>query len=227
MHLFPIPKETYKKAFIHFRGGDYKTNSGFLHSLLNYYRNALQVFPSGTEFIVFTNDKEFAMHHLIKLNISYSFNESANEIDALIEMSKCSIGGITANSTFSYWGAIINPNRILTIPWHWFASLYNIEELYDGPFYVVDNHDHKDFSTVIVANKLVPLWKKPEFPIFLRIHDGFNSTHFCHSENVIYTDCSTALTSENIRDILQQKIQFPGLQVYFNDSAIASSTIKM
>ena len=226
MHLFPLA-ETYKKAFIHFRGGDYKTNTGFSHSLMNYYRNALLLFDRDTEFVVFTNDKEFALEHIKKLDISYSFDESVNEMDALREMSKCSIGGITANSTFSYWGAIMNPNRILTIPWHWFAKLYNIEELYDGPFYVVDNHDHQDFSTVIVANKLVPLWEKPDYPIFLRIHDGFDPKHFSFAKKVIYTDCSIALTPENIRDILAEKFQAPGLQVYFNDSTIASSTIKM
>jgi len=37
-------------------------------------------------------------------------------------MSKCSKGGICANSSFSWWGAFLNPNRTIIMPSRWFNS---------------------------------------------------------------------------------------------------------
>lgn len=110
-------------AFLHIRGGDYVNHSLHDVNLQEYYNRAIQHFPSGTKFYVFTNDKEYAMSLNILEKIEYEFIEEPDELLALALMKNCKLGGICANSTFSWWGAYLNrKNRILVIPSKWFNS---------------------------------------------------------------------------------------------------------
>lgn len=104
------------KAFLHIRGGDYVGNP--IHSVdLNvYYTRAVQLFPKDTEFLVFTDDVEYANKQPVLSTIRHTLVEGLNEIESLVLMSRCSVGGVCANSTFSWWGAMLNQNRTLTFP---------------------------------------------------------------------------------------------------------------
>jgi hypothetical protein len=101
------------KFFVHVRGGDYKNH--FLHDvgLKNYYRKCLEL-CKGEEFVVFTNDVPYADYVIPGCKI---IQES--EVDTLLLMSKCK-GCICANSSFSWWGAYMNPNRPIYFPNKWF-----------------------------------------------------------------------------------------------------------
>ena len=120
-------------VFLHIRGGDYVTNDIYkkVHhiNLAGYYTRAIDSFPRGTVFSVFTNDINYARTIVNLQNINHSvINE--NEVDSMYLMSKCN-GGICANSSFSWWGARLNPNRKLILPSKWF----NDSCLYTNGFY--------------------------------------------------------------------------------------------
>jgi hypothetical protein len=113
-----------QKVFIHLRGGDYlrfPTSDYHNVGLSNYYERAISLFPSDTQFVIFTNDKDYTNSCEWLKNLNYTIIEE-NEIDSLFLMSKCS-GGICANSSFSWWGAYLNPNRKLILPSKWFNDI--------------------------------------------------------------------------------------------------------
>jgi hypothetical protein len=105
-------------AFIHIRGGDYVNHWLHYVDLTSYYEKALEHFPSETHFYIFTNDNQHAKTFVFLDKIKHTFiNE--DEIMSLTMMSKCNKGGICANSTFSWWGGYLNPNRTIIIPNKW------------------------------------------------------------------------------------------------------------
>lgn len=121
-------------AFLHIRGGDY-VNHPFHDVKLDvcYYSRAISEFPVGTHFYVFTNDVAYAQSKPYLQDVSYTFvNE--NEVTSLFLMSQCALGGICANSSFSWWGAYLNPYRILCMPDKWFndPSMYTEGYYFEG-----------------------------------------------------------------------------------------------
>lgn len=108
--------DIHTKTFIHIRGGDYL----YIHTLpnlTNYYKKAILEFSENEEFVIFTNDRAYVSRlDWIPTN-SIIIDES--ELDTLFLMSQCK-AGITANSTFSWWGAYLNPHRKLILPSHYF-----------------------------------------------------------------------------------------------------------
>jgi len=108
-------------VFIHVRGGDYVGNVLHDVDLTQYYPRAIALFPENTKFMIFTNDLEYAQSQPWLKNISYSIISNESELDSLFLMSQCA-GGICANSTFSWWGAYLNPTRKITLPDTWFAK---------------------------------------------------------------------------------------------------------
>jgi hypothetical protein len=103
--------------FIHIRGGDY-LNKPF-HELCTkkYYQKCLELCKDET-FVVFTNDIPYA-NKMLEQKQFQIIQES--EVDSLFLMSKCK-GCICANSSFSWWGAYLNPNRPIYFPSKWFGD---------------------------------------------------------------------------------------------------------
>jgi len=97
--------------FVHVRGTDYITWDGFV-DLTKYYEKCLSMIQD--KIVVFTDHPEYANK---VLNRPYQFIME-NEVDSLYLMSKCK-GCICSNSTFSWWGAYLNPNRQIFIPSKW------------------------------------------------------------------------------------------------------------
>ena len=127
LERFPDIQNT---VFLHIRGGDYVDHPMHDVKLDSYYQKAIKLFPKGTKFSVFTNDKEYGLTRPYLKDIEYSFVDSDNEVDDLYLMTQCK-GGICANSTFSWWGAFINPNRQLILPSKW----WNDENWYSKGLY--------------------------------------------------------------------------------------------
>lgn len=104
--------------FIHIRGGDYKNNKFHEVVLEKYYRSCIKLCKN-EKFIVFTNDHA----HVKTILGDHDYTIlMPNEIDTLYLMGQCK-GGICANSTFSWWGAYLNPNRKLFFPNKWFNDV--------------------------------------------------------------------------------------------------------
>jgi len=101
------------KFFIHIRGGDYLNNSFHFIDLCLYYNECIEKHKD-EEFIIFTNDISYANSILPNFQII-----EENEVDTLYLMSQ-SKGCICSNSSFSWWGAYLNPNRPIYFPDKWF-----------------------------------------------------------------------------------------------------------
>lgn len=109
-------------AFLHIRGGDYVNH--WFHDVgltRGYYDRAIAEFPVGTHFYVFTNDIPYARQCPVLQSIPHTILES-DERTALSQMASCILGGICANSSFSWWGAYLNRNRTLVMPDKWFTD---------------------------------------------------------------------------------------------------------
>jgi hypothetical protein len=98
--------------FIHVRGGDYLGNRLHFIDLKQYYTECMSRHP-GEEFIIFTNDISYARSLFPNIPI---IQES--EVDTLLLMSRAK-GCICANSSFSWWGAYLNPERPIYLPSRW------------------------------------------------------------------------------------------------------------
>ena len=119
IHVLQKYPEIEKCVFLHIRGGDYlyPENKDYIFDTNTYYEKAISIFPTDTKFVIFTNDKPYAEIQPFLNRVEHKFIDE-NELNSLFLMSKCA-GGICANSTFSWWGAYLNPNRTLILPSTW------------------------------------------------------------------------------------------------------------
>jgi hypothetical protein len=110
--------------FIHLRGGDYKQSAMHNLDLTKYYNNALKFCKSKgvAHYYIFTNDKNYAQSQTFLKDIDHTFVDE-NEVDSLYLMSRCQLGGVGANSSFSFWGLYLNIERpYLILPDKWYTS---------------------------------------------------------------------------------------------------------
>lgn len=115
-------------VFLHIRGGDYVGHPIHDVGLDGYYQRAIALFP-GAHFAVFTNDRPYAQSKKWLQDIPHTYIEEP-DVESLLLMSKCK-GGICANSTFSWWGAYLNPTRTLVLPDVWaLRDAFRTEGLY-------------------------------------------------------------------------------------------------
>lgn len=121
-------------VFIHIRGGDYLEQRYAVHriDLTAYYENAIKCFDDDTKFCIFTNDIVYAKSFSFLQSINHIFIDET-QVDTLNLMRNCK-GGICANSSFSWWGARLNPNRKLILPSKWYndSSFYTIGYYFPG-----------------------------------------------------------------------------------------------
>lgn len=93
---------------IHVRRGDYVQHSNSFPPITGQYLSeAFRKFPLGQVFIVFSDDIQWCKENM--KGFQFRFFEEADEFKSLSAMASCS-HNIIANSTFSWWGAWLNPN---------------------------------------------------------------------------------------------------------------------
>jgi hypothetical protein len=141
--LFYIPEfqntdlDLQDMCFIHFRNGDFREPGiAAIHHVLDcnsmYYANCLShaklVFPR-IQFLVISDDLELCKNEFSHLWNSFPdtqfhfFDKPLNELETLSLMCSCGLGGIGANSTFSWWGLYLNRDRpLLMLPKTYFAT---------------------------------------------------------------------------------------------------------
>jgi len=86
---------------------------------LDYYREAMNLFPKETLFVVFSDRINWCKHHFEQLNKNIIYIDNGY-VEDLFLMSKLK-HQIIANSTFSWWGAYLNtnPDQIVVTPRYW------------------------------------------------------------------------------------------------------------
>ena len=112
---------------IHVRRGDFLAHSHFYNKLeIEYYLKAISLMPLGLKYLIFSDDISWCRENFTQSNGFHNviFNEARNPNYIDLElMSKCE-HNITANSTFSWWGAYLNKNinKIIVTPKDWITQ---------------------------------------------------------------------------------------------------------
>ncbi|QOD61748.1 alpha-1,2-fucosyltransferase [Polaribacter haliotis] len=117
---------------LHIRRGDYvsdkKANTIHGTCSLEYYKEAIELIKTenkGVQFFIFSDDISWTKENLSLENAIYIDHKTIPHEDMYL-MSLCN-HNITANSSFSWWGAWLNKNKSKTIiaPKQWFVNKEN------------------------------------------------------------------------------------------------------
>jgi len=129
---------------LHIRRGDYLLPQYSSHhpvQAIDYYNNAMTYFSDDVNYLIFSDDIEWAKENFKENNINFITKTTiaGNDVMTTLDISK---GGwpdyiemylmsmcdhnIIANSSFSWWGAWLNenPNKIVIAPKKWFGPAY-------------------------------------------------------------------------------------------------------
>ena len=94
---------------IHVRLGDYKYLRHHQANLSNYYKKAVDRLPKGARLHLFSDEPTLCGNLFAPLvtekNLHLGIAVTNSDVESLYEMTLCLGGTITANSTFSWWGA--------------------------------------------------------------------------------------------------------------------------
>lgn len=107
---------------VHVRRGDYSILTAHHPMLgLDYYTRAMARWPSGTPFLVFSDEPDWCDHHMGGWPGVQVVEKRSAAADMSL-MSRCS-GHIIANSSFSWWGAWLHdaPGKRVVAPLQWFG----------------------------------------------------------------------------------------------------------
>jgi hypothetical protein len=136
-----------KPIFVHVRRGDYKQLSE-LYGLLDirYYAAAIRIarnFLPNNPIWVVSDDISEAKNLLESLLPSETIwinpPKGADPVESLVLMSQ-GAGNIIANSTFSWWSAILNKNSVVTLaPEKWFKGMQDPKDLYPPHWLLVES----------------------------------------------------------------------------------------
>ena len=126
-------------VFLHIRRGDYlhPFNRHHYVELANYYEKALSLFDSDCGIVVCSDDLAWCKSTLPS---RYPFVRadrwiwfSGDEYATLAAMMGCTLGGICANSTFSWWGGYFNPahDKLIVMPDKWIQAGHGLPQAID------------------------------------------------------------------------------------------------
>ena len=115
-------------AFLHVRRGDYLTAPPDLHWIMgpHYYMNALKKFKPQLRWFVISDDIEWCREQELFTEFpQIQIADEPDELDGLALISLCHGGAVLANSTYSWWGAMLGPELAaspVVYPSMWFAD---------------------------------------------------------------------------------------------------------
>lgn len=113
--------------FIHIRAGDYLLfQNEWGIDVPDYLKKCFhKINNNNIKYLVFSDDVEYARVIMSEFNINYVFSDKTDPYETLVEMANCA-GGICANSSFSWLGALfqkgqnkwINPQIFMPSIWN-------------------------------------------------------------------------------------------------------------
>jgi hypothetical protein len=98
--------------FLQVRRGDFLQYDIHNLDLDNYYKRCVKRYPSSNVIHIVSNDMSWCQSWQFLDDYRCVFVEE-NEVDTLAVMKECAMGGISANSTFGWWGLFLNVRRPL------------------------------------------------------------------------------------------------------------------
>lgn len=117
---------------IHFRRGDYITNSSAVdfHGICEpeYYQNAINEIKNkvtNPHFFIFSDDVEWVQENFIIDNATIISNNTASDAFEDMRLMAACKHNIIANSSFSWWAAWLNnnPDKIVIAPKRWLKNI--------------------------------------------------------------------------------------------------------
>ena len=143
---YPRVVESY---FVHVRRGDYVGNQLYNIDYDAYLEKALRHLSKNADvntlihFYVVSNDVEYCKTHPLfmmvankNINVQFTILEDAmTPLETLHFMASCRLGGICANSSFSWWGSYFNsnPDKRVYFPYEWMTNITGPIDVYpDG-----------------------------------------------------------------------------------------------
>lgn len=146
-HYFRIKDEPEQNDYvaIHYRAGDYDTDDNGWHPRCSkeYYEQAIDMFPKGTTFIIFSDDVDEAAKVLGLKRVDPSEKLPKTYIDDFKLMKRCK-SFIIANSSFSAMAALLgeHPEKKVIAPSKWFGKAADPEQWETKDIY------HKDWIVI-------------------------------------------------------------------------------
>lgn len=140
----PTEKNSY---FIHVRRGDYVGNKLYDINYDAYLKRAIKHVLTNNNgnlvhFYVVTNDVKYCKMYpefADKKMFSILDDKTMTTLDTLYFMASCRLGGICANSSFSWWGSYLNsnPDKRVYFPYEWMTNIPGPVDVYpDGAIVV-------------------------------------------------------------------------------------------
>lgn len=126
-----------KIVALHIRRGDYLASQNvnrYAHCEKGYYEKAIEYFKEidkNTVFFFFSNDISWCKETFgtNEENVFIDWNTGMNSYEDLILMTHTD-GVVIANSTFSWWGAFLNPNATIIAPKDWWTDPSRASDIY-------------------------------------------------------------------------------------------------
>lgn len=137
--IFTQKMQSSTPVSLHVRRGDYVTNPKATAQMgildLYYYQNAMEILESkiaNITYFIFSDDVEWVKSNLkVSRPVIYvTGNNGENAFRDMRLMSQCH-HHIIANSSFSWWGAWLNPNqeKVIVAPRKWFQQAISDQDL--------------------------------------------------------------------------------------------------
>lgn len=128
---------TEQAFFIHIRRGDFLINQRYWIDYDLYYTKAIEYILErhpDARFYVFSNDMSFCEYWYVLWDHRdrITFVQDLDDVESLHLMAMCHMGGICANSTFSWWGSYLNSNekKLVIMPDKWYNYTYDTTGVY-------------------------------------------------------------------------------------------------
>ncbi len=134
---------------IHVRRGDYtKVPHEFITCSISYYQRAIKLLGKDQRYLVVSDDIDWCKENFKGDNFIFIENEEA--LTDLYLQSLCT-NNIISNSTFSWWGAWLNPNKDKKVicPKKWFGIKFrknNIKDLIPESWIKLSNNQSRELQ---------------------------------------------------------------------------------